>query len=594
MAEQLETARTRTANLQNQALGLSGQPPLLQETFQELQATLEELNVAEAEMHQQNEELDSAQHLLQAEHQRYQELFDFAPESYLVTDLHGAIREANTTAAALLGVSARTLKGKPIANYVSADTRSEFRQQLLGMAGPAAGLVRLPLALAPRQGKPVMAEASVTRAYNATGNNPALLWVVRDLTERIEAEQARLALVQEQAARWKAEQMEQQLREQSALLETLLTTAPTGFAFVSGEGQFLRANDALAQMMGVSAEECVGKSAAEVLGEINWQRLQPVFRQAVQGIVGSDAEIEYRQKGGAVRHLLISHYAVKTEDAMMGVGLVVSDITARKSVEATLQAAYDREHRIAEVLQRSMLRSVSEGEFSGLSVATFYEAALAEAQIGGDFYDVFTIDSSKVALLVGDVSGKGLAAAASTAEIKYALRAFVRDTLDPKTTLERLNDFMCEARQQGDWDPTVFAVLSLFVIDPATGQGQIALAGAEPALLRRASGEIELVESQGLLLGIEPGHDYTQTEVALLPGDTLLMVTDGITEARQGRLFLEVDGLSSLLQQAAPQGTAQAVGEAILRGVQDFVSEPKGTGCLSDDACVLVVQRPAA
>ncbi len=131
--------------------------------------------MAEAELRQQNEELASAQQMLEAERQRYQELFDFAPESYLVTNMYGMIREANTAAAALLGVSARALKGKPIANYVSAETRSEFRQHLLGLAGPAAGLARLPMALAPRQGKPVMTEASVTRAYSAAGDGPALL-----------------------------------------------------------------------------------------------------------------------------------------------------------------------------------------------------------------------------------------------------------------------------------------------------------------------------------------------------------------------------------------------------------------------------------
>ncbi len=594
LTEQMKEASARTGDLKTQASGLPAVPALLQETFQELQAALEELHVAEAELRQQNEELYLAQQSLEAERRRYQELFDLAPESYLVTDLQGIIREANSAAAALLGVSARTLKGKPIANYISIETRSEFRQQLLDLARPASERVRLPLTLAPRQGAAIKAEAGVSRAYSASKEPPALLWVIRDLTERLQAEQARLALVQEQAARWKAEQVEQQLRAQSSLLETLVTMAPTGFAFVSTDSRFLRVNDALAQILEVPSEELVGKSAAAVLGDTHWQRLQPIFRQAAQGLVGQEAEIEYKKKSGEVCHLRLSHYAVKTDDAVRGIGLVVSDITERKSVEATLQAAYDREHRIAEVLQRSLLRSLPESEFSGLSVAAFYEFALAEAQIGGDFYDVFLIDDGKVALLVGDVSGKGLAAAASTAEIKYAARAFLRETLEPQTTMERLNDFMCEARQQGDWDSAVFAVLSMVVVDRATGQARIALAGAEPILLHRTAGEIELVQAPGMLLGIEPSHAYAQTEVTLLPGDTLLMATDGITEARRGKEFLGIEGLSRLLQDAAPQGTAQAVGEAVLRSVQQFVAGPEGAGCLSDDACVLVVQRQPA
>ncbi len=312
-----------------------------------------------------------------------------------------------------------------MANYIAQATRGAFRQRLLPLARPAADQVRLPLTLAPRGGRPVAAEAGVTQAHSAEGERPALLWVVHDLTARIEAEQTRLALAGEQAARQQAEQMEQQFRAQAALLEILLTTAPTGFAFVSMDGRFLRANSALAQMLGLLPEELVDRSIAQMLGEDNWHLLLPLFRQAAQGEAGPDTEIVCRLKGGTFCHFSVSHYAVQGDKAMLGIGMVVTDITERKVAQATLQTAYDREHRIAEVLQRSMLRSVPEGAFAGLSIATFYEAALAEAQIGGDFFDVFPIDGGKVVLLVGDVSGKGLAAAASTAEIKYALRATV-------------------------------------------------------------------------------------------------------------------------------------------------------------------------
>lgn len=594
LTEQINTARTRAAQMQAQAPSHPVPASLLQETFAELQASLEELRVAEAELRQQNEELAGTQTLLEGERRRYQELFDFAPESYLVTNMQGLIQEGNAAAAALLGVSTRFLKGKPIVNFVSESMRSAFRQQLLGLAGPAAERVRLPLILAPRSGQTVPAEATVTRSLGTPGEQPALLWVVHDLTERTAAEQDRLAFVQEQAARVEAKKLERQIREQSVLLETLLTTAPTGFAMASPEGQLLRVNGALARMLGVDLEDLAGRSVAEVLGASHWQQLQPLFRQAVQGGAGPDTELAYEQQNGAVCHLLVSHYAVQTDDALLGVGMVVSDITQRKADEAALQTAYEREHRIAEVLQRSLLRSVPDEGFEGLSVATFYEAALAEAQIGGDFFDAFTIGSGKVALLVGDVSGKGLAAAASTAEIKYALRAYVREDINPRTTLERLNNFMCDARRQGDWDDNLFAVLSLVVLDPSTGHGSLALAGAEPVLVRRASGEIESMEPLGMLLGIEPNHDYAQAEITLAPGDTLIMVTDGITEARRNRTFLGMDGLVRLLSQAPAQGSAQEVGESVLKGVQSFVAEAGCVGCLSDDACILVARRQAA
>ena len=89
--------------------------------------TVEEMRVAEEELRQQNDELEESRQTIEAERQRYQDLFDFAPDGYLVTDLAGVIREANRAAGELLGVSARYLTGKPLASYVAMDDRAAFR-----------------------------------------------------------------------------------------------------------------------------------------------------------------------------------------------------------------------------------------------------------------------------------------------------------------------------------------------------------------------------------------------------------------------------------------------------------------------------------
>jgi len=96
-----------------------------------LDTAMEELRVAEEELRAQNEEVEASRFAIEAERQRYHDLFEFAPDGYLVTDLHGLIVEANRAAAGLLGDPPKFLTGKPLANYVIPDQRWSFRSELL-------------------------------------------------------------------------------------------------------------------------------------------------------------------------------------------------------------------------------------------------------------------------------------------------------------------------------------------------------------------------------------------------------------------------------------------------------------------------------
>jgi sigma-B regulation protein RsbU (phosphoserine phosphatase) len=95
----------------------------------------------------------------------------------------------------------------------------------------------------------------------------------------------------------------------------------------------------------------------------------------------------------------------------------------------------------------------------------FYEAALAEAQVGGDFYDALPLGDGRAAFVVGDVSGKGLEAAAYTAEIKIVLRAFLRETGDPGAALERLNAHVIQSQQQNEWAENSFVAICVVIVD---------------------------------------------------------------------------------------------------------------------------------
>jgi len=254
-------------------------------------------------------------------------------------------------------------------------------------------------------------------------------------------------------------------------------------------------------------------------------------------------------------------------------------------VEAELASAAARNERIAETLQRSMLQASPTDKFSGIMVETLYQAALNEAEVGGDFFDAFALSGGKVALVVGDVSGKGLKAAGRTAEVKYALRAFLHAYQAPELALAHLNEFIYETHHLDIESQETFIVLALAVVDTATGTAAFSAAGAEPTLILRANGRVEEVKIIGIPLGIQPVAEYTANTLLLASGETVMMATDGITEARRTQALLGIEGIIALAEKTGPSASLMELSQAIYRGACDFAG-----GGLRDDVSILLAR----
>ena len=261
-------------------------------------------------------------------------------------------------------------------------------------------------------------------------------------------------------------------------------------------------------------------------------------------------------------------------------------IMAEKAhAQATLDKAYAHEKKIAETLQRSLLLDGNVQAFPGLAVAPVYEAAWSEADVGGDFYDAFALSGNRVALVVGDVAGKGLDAAARTAEVKYALRAFLQEHSDPAHALARLNDFLCQFHDYEAETHPRFVVAALGIISTDTGNAVFAHAGAEATLVLRQNGIAEPMLLPGLPLGIQPNVDYQTLSWHMEHGDTVLLATDGLTEARHGDKFLGLDGLTQIALASQAEAVLPNMGAAIMKQVKHFAG-----GSLRDDACLLLAR----
>ncbi|MDH7571535.1 MAG: SpoIIE family protein phosphatase, partial [Armatimonadota bacterium] len=246
-----------------------------------------------------------------------------------------------------------------------------------------------------------------------------------------------------------------------------------------------------------------------------------------------------------------------------------------------LELAYRRERRIAETLQRWLIGEVPNVLPGGIRLAHRYQAAMREADVGGDFYDVFPLNEGRVGLLMGDVSGKGLNAARYTALAKHFVYAYALDERCPARVMERTSRALNERAPF-----EAFVTLFFGVLNPADGHLVYANAGHEPALLYRGEGGPAIrLAATGPPAGALPGVRWRAGEVWVHRGDTLLLYTDGATEARQGEHWLCTEGLERLAGNCLmldPETALARIHEAIL----EFAD-----GRLYDDVALLLLRR---
>jgi len=236
--QQLKMLYRWVITLQNQASATpSKQEVWLPAVLEELNTSFEELQVTEEELHAQNEQLAAAQAQVEAERQRYQELFEFAPDGYLITDLEGIILEANHAAAQLLNLSQQLIAGKPLATFIAEPERQALRFQLAQLKlGQSERLQELELPLQPRQGMPLDAAITVTTAYNREGRPATLRWLLRDITER---KQAAEVLRQQTERERLVVEIAQRIRQSLNLDEILSTTVSEVQQFLQCDRVFI-------------------------------------------------------------------------------------------------------------------------------------------------------------------------------------------------------------------------------------------------------------------------------------------------------------------------------------------------------------------
>ncbi|MFJ9571613.1 ATP-binding SpoIIE family protein phosphatase [Streptomyces bacillaris] len=260
-----------------------------------------------------------------------------------------------------------------------------------------------------------------------------------------------------------------------------------------------------------------------------------------------------------------------------GVLVYAADVTDHAEAAERLRTSERRHRETAVTLQRSLLPQELE-QPDDLRIAATYQPGGTDAAVGGDWYDVITLGAGRTALVIGDVMGRGVRAAAVMGQLRTAVRAYARLDLPPHEVIQLLDVLASEI------DATQIATCVYAVHDPNEGQLVYASAGHLPILVRDEDGTVErAADPTGPPLGTG-GWIHTSGTIALPPGSTAVLYTDGLVERRSEDIDEGVASLARALSGA--KGSPQVVCDRLIRSLGVTAEH-------DDDVAVLVVQHPA-
>ncbi|MFH8468461.1 SpoIIE family protein phosphatase [Streptomyces sp. NPDC017991] len=389
----------------------------------------------------------------------------------------------------------------------------------------------------------------------------------------------------------------------SALLEDsaedLYEHAPCGYLSTLLDGRIAKVNTTLLNWLGCERDDLLGRRHFSDLLTVGGRlyhetHFAPLLR--MQGEVSGIA-LELKAADGSRLPVLVTSTVRTGRDGQpLLIRTTLFDARDRRAYETELlrarkEAERERERlqRLAATLQKTLLPPTL-ADVPGLNVSAYYHIASAD-EVGGDFYDLFPLAEGAWGLFLGDVCGKGAAAAAVTSLARYTLRAAAVYDPDPVAVLANLNTVL--NHEYNGADPRFCTVVfGLLTPDPDRGGFHITLAsgGHPPALLMRADGTTGYLPTPGgQLIGVLADAHIATTAVRLTPGDTLLLHTDGLTEAHVNAVDSEDrygdDALLDFARALAPTTASDTV-DAIRDLLDTF-----GSG-VDDDTAVLAIHVP--
>jgi PAS domain S-box-containing protein len=508
---------------------------------------------------------------LQESEARTRLVLDGAPDAFVSLDRDGVIKAWNSAAERLFGWSASEAIGVPFRSLVTPEEfreRHDQRRMALIDTPEVVATQRYDAEFLRRDGTRFPADATVSKIE--IKGEPFVSGFIRDVSERERRQQERETLLREQAARAEAERVAELVSGMQLLVDAALEHTRLDKML---EDLIMRVRGVLqadaATILLADEEERLSVAASSVPdvteGEED-ERQEPI--ELGEGFAGRVAR---------AREAMLAHDPAPADlpdpalrrievDSLIGVPLlaenrvtgvlVAASVAPRRfspedlavlrlaadRVALAIQHAriYEREHKIAVTLQRSMLLPPEDiPQPPGLRVAARYEPAATEADVGGDWYDVIPTPTGGLGLVMGDVAGKGLTAATMVSRLRAALRAYALEGHEPARVIEQLNRLVWNEGRDSQ-----MATLIYMVVEPGESRVDWVNAGHPAPLLVNGTDSPHYLEgATSVPLGVLPFPSYETVTSSMEPGSSLVLFTDGLIE-RPGELI--DDGMAKL------------------------------------------------
>ncbi|TCR26306.1 PAS domain S-box-containing protein [Streptomyces sp. BK205] len=436
-----------------------------------------------------------------AAEERFRGLLEAAPDAMVIVDDTGTIRLVNAQTEALFGYQREELLGHPVELLVPGRFRTHHTAHRNGYAHNqqvrpmGAGLDLYGLR---KDGTEFPVEISLSPLETTDGLLVSA--AVRDVSERKTAEE--------------------RINELAALVES----SQDAILAKTLDGRITYWNAAAQRLYGFTADEVMGRHVSVLAPSARRHEITVLLERLRQGEKVEHFETLRLTRSGALLDVDVTLWPTRAADgAVVGACAIVRDISDRKRAEAELKELYEQQRHIALTLQRSLMGTPP--AIPGLATASRYRPATQGAGVGGDWFDLIPLGAGRVGVLIGDVMGRGLEAAAVMGQLRSAAHALAKTGLQPRQLMQAMDAVVADLDV-----PDQLVTCCYLVIAADTGEVTMCSAGHLPVLVAVPGLPTRTLPAPvNAPLGVG-GVIYEQCSSTIEPGATLVLYTDGLVE----------------------------------------------------------------